>query len=69
MKMVVAVNGEPHEFDEGSSLADVLERLGIPMQTGIAVAVNDAVVPRGRLKEYRVREGDALEIIGAVAGG
>jgi len=63
------VNGEKRDFEDGLSLAEVLDRLGIPVKKGIAVAVNDAVVPRARLSSYHPEDGDAIEIIRAVAGG
>jgi sulfur carrier protein len=50
------------------SLADLLAALGINLD-GIAIAVNDAVVPRNAYKGHRLRDGDRIEIIKAVSGG
>ena len=63
------VNGTERNLAEGLTLAQILEQLGLAANTGIAVAVNESVVPRGRLQEYRPADGDAIEIINAVAGG
>ena len=68
-QMKTSVNGEEREFGEGMTLAQILEQLGVQLQRGIAVAVNDAVVPRGRHVDFRPKDGDAIEIINAVAGG
>jgi thiamine biosynthesis protein ThiS len=35
----------------------------------VAIAVNDAVVPRAQWNDVRLRENDRVEIITAVAGG
>ena len=67
--MKLIVNGTEKELADGVTLAQILEQFGLALQSGIAVAVNDSVVPRGNLKEYRPRDGDAIEIINAVAGG
>ena len=67
--MKVVVNGADRELAEGVTLAQILEQFGLALQSGVAVAVNESVVPRGNLQEYRPRDGDAIEIINAVAGG
>jgi len=36
---------------------------------GIAVAVNDDIVPRARIDAFPLHDGDTVEIIVAVAGG
>ena len=66
--MTTIVNGEARVFEAGITLADALRALGVEAP-GIAVAVNAAVVPRARFTEHRLRDGDAVEIIRAVAGG
>jgi thiamine biosynthesis protein ThiS len=68
MSLDIRINGEDRTIDEVSSLAGLLERLGIDSE-GIAVAHNGAVVPRDRLAETPVEDGDVLEVIRAVAGG
>jgi len=67
--MKTLVNGEEREFAAGATLAEVLEQLGIREERGIAVAVNDAVVPRADHRRFHPRDGDAIEIIHAVGGG
>jgi sulfur carrier protein len=67
--MKLIVNGRERELAEGLTLAQILEQFGLTSRHGIAVAVNESVVPRGSLQDYRPRDGDAIEIINAVAGG
>jgi thiamine biosynthesis protein ThiS len=67
--MKIRINGEEREMEGNVTLAGLLEQFGLTPERGIAVAVNEAVVPRGELRTYRPREGDTIEIIRAVAGG
>jgi len=62
------INGEARELPEGMTVSALLELLGAP-RSGIAVARNDEVVRRSEYDTSALREGDAVEIIKAVAGG
>jgi thiamine biosynthesis protein ThiS len=62
------INGEPRELVARTTLGGLLRELGIPAE-GIAVAVNARVVRRAELEGHELGEGDAVEIIRAVAGG
>jgi sulfur carrier protein len=68
------VNGEPYPLDGPVPVADLVARLlpglvvdGAPQ--GVAVALDDAVVPRGSWDTTTVRPGDRVEIVTAVQGG
>lgn len=67
--MTTTINGEPRDLADGQTLEMLLTALGIDTATGIAVAVNARVVRRGTFAEHTLRDGDAVEIIRAVAGG
>jgi sulfur carrier protein len=67
--MRTKLNGEDREFSDGASLAQIMEQLGVRAATGVAVAVNETVIPKGKHESYRPKDGDAIEIIRAVAGG
>ncbi|SFP49519.1 sulfur carrier protein [Amycolatopsis arida] len=66
--MEIHVNGEEREFADGSTLAQVLDELGAN-QRGIAVAVDDEVVPRAEWAERSLTPGARLEVLTAVQGG
>ena len=69
-RMNVTVNGTAESLDgDAVCVEDLLERLGIEQQKGIAVALNLAVVPRSRWAEQQVRDGDEIEIVRATQGG
>jgi sulfur carrier protein len=68
--MNVLVNGESRELSDGATVADVVSSLpGATEGRGVAVAVDGEVVPRGRWKTERLRDGERLEIGVAVQGG
>jgi len=66
--MRASVNGRSHDLPDGTTVAQLLERLGAPA-SGIAVAKNDRVVRRSAFGDEAVNEGDRIEIIQAVSGG
>ena len=66
--MKATVNGTPRDLPGEMTIGALLEMLG-SAPVGIAVARNEQVVPRGDYDRDRVREGDRIEIITAVAGG
>lgn len=62
------LNGERVELECGTHLRVlVIERVG--RIEGVAVARNDAVVPRSEWAETFVSDGDRIEILVAVQGG
>ena len=66
--MQIYVNGEPHEVNEGTTAAQLVEQLGLTGKR-IAMERNEAIVPRSRYEETVLTEGDRIEIIHAVGGG
>lgn len=67
--MNLTLNGSLFDFN-GNMLLALLEKQGIQAgQGGIAVAVNERVVPRSRWGEQTLQEGDKIEIVRAIAGG
>jgi len=64
----ITVNGEQHEAEEELSLAELVGRIS-DRDTGIAVALNGEVVPRGSWPGTPVRAGDRVDVVTAVQGG
>ena len=68
--MKIEVNGEEREVrDEARTVIAALAALGVEETRGVAVALNDRVVPRSSWAEQPVEEGDRIEIVRAVQGG
>jgi sulfur carrier protein len=66
--MKTTVNGEERALVEGATVASLLRESGLASEV-VAIAVNRSVVPRATFEERALAEGDAIEIIRAVAGG
>ena len=66
--MRLQVNGEPMEVPEGTTVAELLERLRLGTQR-VAVERNRDIVPRAEHATMRLQEGDEIEIVHFVGGG
>lgn len=66
--MQVIVNGEPMKLADACSVADLLNLLTLTGRR-IAVEVNMEIVPRSQHGEHQLREGDRVEVVGAIGGG
>lgn len=67
--MALQVNGAPRECPEGTTLSDLLKLLAIPSTRGLAVAVNDQVVPRDQWDRTALNSGGRITVIRATQGG
>ena len=67
--MVCYINNLPHEVAENQPLNDLLAARGIIEPRGLAVAVNDAVVPRAEWPTHALQPHDRITIIRATQGG
>ncbi|WP_025736966.1 sulfur carrier protein ThiS [Mycobacterium genavense] len=65
--MIVVVNENSVEVDGQTTVAGLLASLGFP-ERGIAVAMDDAVLPRSRWAT-QLFDGARLEVVTAVQGG
>jgi thiamine biosynthesis protein ThiS len=66
--MEVMVNGDFHDFEKGTTLAQMLVALDMPLKK-IAVERNLEVVPKSTYQDVVLKEGDKLEIIHFIGGG
>ncbi len=66
--MRLVVNGDPAELEDGLTVAALVERRAEEHRR-VAVAVNADVVPRGAWASTVLQDGDAVEVLVAVAGG
>jgi thiamine biosynthesis protein ThiS len=65
--MHVRVNGEPRELAAGTTVAALLQALGV--QGPVAVERNREIVPRAHHAGTELRDGDELEVVHFVGGG
>lgn len=67
--MTVYLNNKPVEVETNSHLAALLRKKGLTQTGGIAVAINNTVIPKGDWENTPLNENDKLMIITATAGG
>ena len=65
----VSINQQNFQLPNNGRLADVLPLLFIQQADGIAIAVNQVVVPRGEWERYGLQSGDHVFVIKATQGG
>lgn len=66
--MNLVINGEERSFEEVSSLAALIEELGMK-QDRVAVELNRDIVQRDKWATTALNSGDRLEIVHFVGGG
>ena len=68
--MIIKVNGEKTEFEEDLSLIQLLLNYNISIETqGVAIALNESIIPRLRWVDVILNDGDEIEIVWASQGG
>ncbi|MBN8855036.1 MAG: thiamine biosynthesis protein ThiS [Sphingobacteriales bacterium 50-39] len=65
----VTINRESFMLPDTGTLADVLPLLDISRPGGIAIAVNDNVIPKGEWQQYKLQANDKVFVIRATQGG
>jgi sulfur carrier protein len=66
--MTIVLNGQERDLPDGATVAELLERFGLP-SAGTAVAVDGAVVPRAGHAATVLTDGAVVEVLTAVQGG
>ena len=66
--MKITVNDQSRETAEGTTVAELLEELGLTGKP-VAVEVNRELVPRQHHTKHMLADGDRLEIVTLVGGG
>ena len=67
--MKILINGNIKQFDgENMTISALVVTLNL-VGKRLAIEKNGEIVPRSQFNEVSVREGDQLEIVGAVGGG
>ena len=66
--IALTVNGVARRFEPPLNCRQLLERLDLAGKR-VALERNGEIVPRGRLAEELLADGDRLEIVVAVGGG
>ncbi|MCG8670440.1 MAG: sulfur carrier protein ThiS [Pseudomonadales bacterium] len=66
--MLITVNGDALELDEGSTVSELLESMGLTGKR-LAVECNQEIVPKSAHQDTVLQNNDTLEIVHAIGGG
>ena len=66
--MRLKINGEEKDIPKAVTVSELLSDLGIAPGR-VAVEVNQSVIKRAEHGTFRLKEGDAVEIVNFVGGG
>ena len=66
--MRILFNDEPMQCAEGITLATLLDQLR-QLKPGVALALNQQILPRAQWDIQQVREGDQILLFKVIAGG
>ena len=65
----VRVNDAPRAFAGPLTLQEALQQIGVAERKGVAVAINDSVVPRREWPSRPLNDGERVLVIQATQGG
>jgi sulfur carrier protein len=68
MRQEIIVNGKPEPLEQ-ATLGQLVAGRTTASARGLAVALNDSLVPRQAWPTTRLRAGDRIEIVKAMVGG
>lgn len=66
--MKVKINNEELDFTSSTSVSDYIQSLSLP-SSGLAIAINNVLVPRNQWETTQFQENDQVIIIQAAYGG
>lgn len=67
--MIVSINNQSVEIPPTASLSSLLVQLTLVDKKGIAVAVDDAIVPRAAWEQFALSGHEKITILQATQGG
>ncbi|MFL1407511.1 sulfur carrier protein ThiS [Marinobacter sp. M1N3S26] len=66
--MNVVLNGDARELPDQATLQWLIDDLGLTGKR-LAVEVNEDIVPRSQHGDFRLNDGDRVEVVHAIGGG
>ncbi len=67
--MNIIINNQSHDFQHGIKLADAIQTLDLKNHKGIAIAINNEVIPKQNWSSHELKDQDNIIIITATQGG
>lgn len=66
---MIFINDKEYSYPEQKNLISVLQELDLVTLQGIAVAINNIVIPKAEWDNYLIKDDDKIIIIKAAQGG
>ncbi len=66
---MIYINDKSHPFEKEGSLSELFQSLNMDITKGIAVALNNKVIPRAEWGNNSVNKNDKIILIKATQGG
>ncbi len=66
---MIYINSKPHPCAFPKALTDIFTELNMSVSRGVAVAVNEVVVPKTEWENFQLKDNDKILIIKATQGG
>ena len=66
---MVLINDKSYPLNNAVGLAELLATLGIVVEKGVAIAVNNSVVPKSQWVDFNINKNDKIILIKATQGG
>ncbi len=68
--MKLTINGKAYKTDQANTLDELMSEFrNSESHEGIAVAVDEEVIPKSQWDVYQIKDGSSIEVITAVQGG
>lgn len=67
--MIVFINKEKKEISDNTDILHLLQQNGFENTKGIAIAINNEVIPKNSWQNHLLHDQDNVTIITATAGG
>jgi sulfur carrier protein len=66
--MTITINAKQKQFS-GKNISELMQSLNIESTLGIALAVNEKVIPKSEWEKFELKDNDKILIIKATQGG
>lgn len=67
--MIIYLNNQSKKITTDFTLEDILDQEGIIDKKGIAIAVNNEVIPKHTWRNFKLQNSDQITLITATQGG
>jgi len=67
-KIKIKINGKIKTVIENSKLSETLKQLKIPLNK-VAIELNEEIIDKKKIKKFKLRKNDKIEIVHFIGGG